>query len=183
VPFDLVDLVAELDARCRPRAEAVGIAYESVLEPEVPRRVLGDPDRLLQVVGNLLDNGVKFTHEGHLRLDVRRARDGRGGIELAVTDTGIGIAEDDLEAVFESFTQVDGSTTRRYGGAGLGLAISRQLTTLMGGTLAVTSTVGSGSVFVVRLPLEPDGAPAESLPTGGRSPVRAQPRRTATTSG
>ncbi|WP_374454577.1 sensor histidine kinase [Nocardioides sp.] len=183
VPFDLVDLVVELDARCRPRAEAVGIAYESVLEPEVPRRVVGDPGRLLQVVGNLLDNGVKFTHEGHVRLDVRRARDGRGGIELAVTDTGIGIAEDDLEAVFESFTQVDGSTTRRYGGAGLGLAISRQLTTLMGGTLDVSSTVGAGSVFVVRLPLEPDGDPAESSPTDRRSPVHEEPRRTATTSG
>jgi signal transduction histidine kinase len=150
-PFDLAGLVRDLDDRCASRAEAVGITYGSAVDPGVPARVVGDRDRLRQVLGNLLDNAVKFTHEGHVRLDVRR---GAGDdVELAVTDTGIGIAADDLGTVFESFTQVDGSTTRRYGGAGLGLAISRQLTALMGGTLEVTSTVGEGSVFVVRLPL------------------------------
>jgi signal transduction histidine kinase len=184
VPFDLGALVDELGDRCRPRAEAVGIGYESVLAPDVPHRLVGDPDRLLQVLGNLLDNAVKFTHEGHVRLHVRPVRDGRGLIELVVADTGIGIAEDDLELVFESFTQVDGSTTRRYGGAGLGLAISRQLTALMGGTLEVTSTVGAGSVFTVRLPLAPVDAAAGGNPlVSRRGARREESRSTARTSG
>ncbi len=171
VPFDLAPLVRDLDERCSRRAEAVGIAYESVVAPDLPARVVGAPDRLGQVVGNLLDNAVKFTHEGHVRLDVRRGAGGGDEVELAVTDTGIGIAEDDLGTVFESFTQVDGSTTRRYGGAGLGLAIARELTSLMGGTLEVASGVGVGSVFVVRVPLpaagdQPCGGAAE--PDGAR---------------
>ena len=153
VPFDLGALVEDLAERCRPRAEAVGVAYESRLAPELPRTVIGDPDRLRQVLGNLLDNAVKFTHEGGVRLHVRRVAPGDRVVEFAVADTGIGIAADDLATVFESFRQVDGSSTRRYGGAGLGLAISRELTALMGGTLDVTSTVGVGSVFAVRVPL------------------------------
>ncbi|KQV71382.1 hypothetical protein ASC64_04930 [Nocardioides sp. Root122] len=188
VPFDLDAVVEEVAERCRPRAAAVGVAFEAVLADEVPRRVVGDPDRLVQVLGNLLDNAVKFTHDGGVRLDVRRARKDcvltEDGIELTVTDTGIGIAEEDLETVFESFTQVDGSTTRRYGGAGLGLAISRQLAALMGGTLEVTSAVGTGSAFVVRLPLPvaPDDVPPGS-PVHGRLARREESRHTATTSG
>ena len=180
VPVDLDTLLDSLDERCRPRAEAVGIAYASALDDAVPRRLVGDPERLFQVLGNLLDNAVKFTHEGGVTLDVRRRPGGQ--VAFTVSDTGIGIAEDDLEVVFESFTQVDGSTTRRYGGAGLGLAIARQLTTLMGGTLEVTSAVGTGSVFEVRLPLQPEGAEA----TGGRPDRRTsreESRNTATTSG
>ena len=178
-PFDLAGLVRDLDDRCAARAEAVGIAYESVVAPGVPARVVGDRDRLRQVLGNLLDNAVKFTHEGHVRFDVRRSPGAGDEVELAVTDTGIGIAAADLGTVFESFTQVDGSTTRRYGGAGLGLAISRQLTALMGGTLEVTSTVGEGSVFVVRLPL-PAAAEQVEAPAGV---VREDVRDSAATSG
>jgi len=184
VPFDLALLVDELAERCRPRAEAVGIGYESVVAPDLPRRVVGDPDRLLQVVGNLLDNAVKFTHEGHVRLLVRPVRNGEGLVELVVADTGIGIAQEDLSAVFESFRQVDGSTTRRYGGAGLGLAISRQLTALMGGTLEVASAVGSGSVFTVRVPLPAAGDAAPGTDASShRGPQGEESRRTATASG
>lgn len=167
VPFDLAGVVSELDEHCRPRAVAVGITYASTSGTDLPRRVVGDADRLLRVLGNLLDNAVKFTHAGHVRLDVRRG--GEDAIVFTVADTGIGIAEEDLEMVFESFTQVDGSTTRRYGGAGLGLAIARQLTVLMGGTLEVTSTVGEGSTFRVRLPLPEilEQAPADLGLTAG----------------
>jgi signal transduction histidine kinase len=184
VPFDVLAIVDELDERCRPRAQAVDIAYESVVDPDVPRRVVGDPDRLRQVLGNLLDNAVKFTHEGHVRLHVRRVEPGDDVVELAVVDTGIGIAADDLATVFESFRQVDGSSTRRYGGAGLGLAICRELTALMGGTLEVTSTVGMGSVFAVRVPLlAPHEAVLASRPTGRLALQREESRRTTTTSG
>ncbi|CUR59550.1 putative Histidine kinase [metagenome] len=182
-PFDLAGLVQDLDERCGPRAEAVGIAYESAVDAGVPGRVVGDRDRLRQVLGNLLDNAVKFTHEGHVRLLVRPVRDGQGAVELVVADTGIGIAEEDLETVFESFRQVDGSTTRRYGGAGLGLAISRQLTALMGGTLEVASVVGSGSVFTVRVPLPAVGDPAPGHARGHRRPQGVESRSAATTSG
>ncbi|MDR7254858.1 signal transduction histidine kinase [Nocardioides sp. BE266] len=185
VPFELPELVARLAEVCRPRAEAAGIAYESFLDPDLPQRIVGDPDRLAQVIGNLLDNAVKFTHSGHVRLDVRPAPSGDGRIELAVSDTGIGIPEAHLASVFESFKQVDGSSTRRYGGAGLGLAICTQLATAMGGTLDVTSTEGVGTVFVARVPLPsadpvapdgpPDDAPLTSYDDGAR--------RTATTSG
>ena len=154
VEFDLHTLVGDAADAYVPRARQADLEFGWHLDPLVPRTVLGDPTRVLQVVNNLLDNALKFTHQGRVTLEVRpAASDHTGCVEFVVADTGIGIREEDQASVFESFSQVDGSTTRRYGGNGLGLAICKDLTELMGGTLTLSSGLGSGSTFVVRIPL------------------------------
>ena len=161
VPVDLSSVVVHLLDAYAPRAARAGIRLEHGMHPDAPATVVADRGRLLQVLGNLLDNATKFTQHGSVRLQVRPAADDPGTVELVVSDTGIGIRAADLPTVFESFRQVDGSTTRRYGGTGLGLAICRQLVLAMGGDLAVTSEPGAGSTFVVRLPCGPvDGGAA-----------------------
>jgi signal transduction histidine kinase len=173
-PFDLHDMVADAADVYVPRAMEAGIGFTWNIDPGVPRTVFGDQARLFQVLTNLLDNALKFTQQGEVGLVVRPARadvkaDGADqGVEFIVTDTGLGIQAEDQESVFETFSQVDGSMTRRYGGSGLGLAICSQLTRLMGGTITLQSEFGAGSTFVVRLPLDhrPDHAaprPAVSL--------------------
>ena len=154
-PFDLAALVADLADVYEPRAERRGIRFDWQLDTCVPRSVVGDPGRLFQVLVNLLDNAVKFTHEGHVGLVVRPYEGAGEGVEFVVRDTGIGIAEVDQVSVFEVFSQVDPTATRRYEGTGLGLAICKQLTELMEGTLTVHSQLGMGSTFTVRLPLVP----------------------------
>jgi PAS domain S-box-containing protein len=142
-------------------------AFEKKLElvcrvdPNLPARVLGDPARIRQVLINLVGNAIKFTDFGDVFIDVREdgQREKRGDKEychlsISIRDTGIGIEADKLERIFESFTQADSSTTRKYGGSGLGLTISKNLTGMMGGELRVTSEPGKGSVFSCRLPLE-----------------------------
>ena len=157
--FDLHALVADAVDAYRPRATQAGIRFEYQLDPRTPQTVIGDPGRLLQIITNLLENALKFTHHGHVALVVRAATsddvaDGAGErVEFIVADTGIGIREENQESVFESFRQVDGSTTRRYGGNGLGLAICKELTELMGGSISLQSRFGVGSTFTVRLPL------------------------------
>ena len=127
--------------------------------PGCPARVVGDAGRLRQVLVNLLSNAVKFTAHGEVLLEVGPDPDG-AGLRLAVRDTGIGIPVDRQDRLFESFSQIDASTTRVYGGTGLGLAISRRLVEAMGGRLGVDSADGAGSTFTVLVPLGVD-APAE----------------------
>lgn len=163
VQFDLHVLVAEAVDVYAPRARQAGVRFEWLLDPGVPQLVTGDPTRLQQIVINLLDNALKFTPHGRVSLVVRPAEGDDEGVELIVDDTGIGIRQEEQASVFESFKQVDGSTTRRYGGSGLGLAICKELTELMGGSITVQSQLGSGSTFVVRIPLArstSDPAPA-----------------------
>src|SRR5262249_35902186 len=107
--------------------------------------------RLRQILLNLLSNACKFTKEGEVRLRARRVANGRG-IELAVADTGIGMAPEQQAKLFEEFSQADSTTAHRFGGTGLGLALSRKLARTMGGDVTVTSEPGKGSVFTVRLP-------------------------------
>ena len=158
-PFDIQALVADAADVYELRAGRAGNGFTCVLDPAVPRMVVGDPGRLFQVLSNLLDNALKFTHDGQVGLAVRPAETRPGAsdvgeaLEIIVHDTGIGIAAADQDAIFEAFSQVDGSATRRYEGTGLGLAICRQLTELMGGTIALDSQPGVGSAFTVRLPL------------------------------
>ena len=108
--------------------------------------------RLRQILLNLLSNACKFTNQGEVALRARRVVDGRDWIELAVADTGIGMTAEQQAKLFEEFTQADSSTARQYGGTGLGLAITRKLARIMGGDVTVTSELGKGSVFTVRLP-------------------------------
>ncbi len=158
-PFDLHTMVDDAADVYELQAIQGGIRFQWHLDPSVPRMVLGDPGRLFQVLANLLDNALKFTHQGHVGLVVRPAKsndEGEGAgrvVEFIVDDTGIGIREEDQESLFDSFSQVDGSMTRSYGGSGLGLAICKELTELMGGTITVHSQFGAGSTFVIRIPL------------------------------
>src|SRR5437870_1907133 len=122
-----------------------------------------DPMRLRQILLNLLSNACKFTKEGKIALRVRKVVDGHNWIELAVADTGIGMTAEQQAKLFQEFTQAASLTGRRYGGTGLGLALSRKLARLMGGDVTVTSEAGKGSVFMVRLPgAEPRGPAQES---------------------
>ena len=115
-----------------------------------------DPMRLRQILLNLLSNACKFTKQGEVKLRARKLVDGRGWIELAVADSGIGMTAEQLGKLFQEFTQADASTAQRFGGTGLGLAISRKLARIMGGDVTVTSEPGKGSVFTVRLPADAD---------------------------
>jgi signal transduction histidine kinase len=111
-----------------------------------------DPMRLRQILLNLLSNACKFTKEGEVRLRARRVANGRDWIEFAVADTGIGMTPEQQAKLFEEFSQADATTAQRFGGTGLGLALSRKLARMMGGDVIVTSELGKGSVFTVRLP-------------------------------
>src|SRR5262249_34706447 len=111
-----------------------------------------DPVRLTQVIGNLVNNALKFTDSGHVKLAIGPAPGDPKCVEIAVTDTGIGVPQDKLATIFEVFSQADQSTTRRYGGTGLGLAICRRLVDAMGGEIRVESRPGAGSTFSVVIP-------------------------------
>ncbi|MBF0624693.1 MAG: response regulator [Magnetococcales bacterium] len=153
------------------RGKKIGLSLER--GPDLPERVIGDPDRLLQVLMNLLNNAIKFTHFGEVTMTVSRGE--RGRIVFQVRDTGIGIPADKLQQIFLPFNQADASTTRRYGGTGLGLTICRRLVEAMGGTITVESRVGEGSTFEIRLPLPPVADPARqaepSAPETGTTPT------------
>jgi CheY-like chemotaxis protein/anti-sigma regulatory factor (Ser/Thr protein kinase) len=138
------------------RAHEKGLTLVCEIAPNVPDAVVGDPTRLRQVLLNLLGNAIKFTQSGEVSLQV--APDPASSILTAlrftVSDTGIGISGEKLDQVFERFSQADSSTTRRFGGSGLGLTISKRLVELMGGRIWVESEVGKGSVFAFAVPLE-----------------------------
>ncbi|MBA3415144.1 MAG: PAS domain S-box protein [Chloroflexia bacterium] len=148
---DIAGAVAEAVAQVAPLASPKGLALAVDLPAGLPT-VRADPLRVRQILLNLLGNAVKFTASGSVRVTGRAVA---GGVEVTVTDTGIGIAPAALPHVFDEFRQADSGTTRRYGGSGLGLAISRRLTELHGGTIAVDSTPGVGSTFTLRLPVAP----------------------------
>ena len=153
VPFSPGELVDRVVQVVGVRAKEKGLQLKVELERSLPARVLGDPTRVQQVVTNLVSNAVKFTETGAVRIVVRRCEP--KGLCVEVHDTGIGIAADKLGALFGAFSQVDGSITRRYGGTGLGLTISKRLAEQMGGRLSVVSREGVGSCFTVTLPLLP----------------------------
>ncbi len=147
--FCLPASVDELYRSLKVRASQKNLAFSCHIFEGIPQDVLGDPLRLRQVLLNLLDNAIKFTSQGGVALHVRleRRSDTTATIHFTVTDTGIGISEDKQKTIFEAFSQADASSTRRYGGTGLGLTISHQLATMMGGSLWVESVLGEGSAF------------------------------------
>ncbi|MEW6755248.1 MAG: two-component regulator propeller domain-containing protein [Candidatus Latescibacterota bacterium] len=175
--FGLREAVEGSLALLRPRAQAKGLALSCQVDPQVPERLVGDAVRLRQVLLNLVGNAAKFTAEGSVEVTVECLRRPPGEVWLgfAVADTGIGIPPDKQQAIFEHFTQVDASTTRRYGGSGLGLAIASHLVALMGGTITVDSEVGRGSTFRFTVRLQPaaaGGGPPGSPAAGGPAAAR-----------
>jgi signal transduction histidine kinase/CheY-like chemotaxis protein len=168
VPMSLRDVVADALKTQAPTAHGKGLELMADVSGDVPSGVLGDPGRLGQVLVNLLSNAVKFTERGHVLVRVRVPAvlpDGRVRVRFSVSDTGIGIPADKHQLIFESFRQADGSTTRRFGGTGLGLTISSQLIALMGGSIEVESEPGLGSTFHVTLDLQTAAVPERQYNT------------------
>lgn len=159
--FELEDTLRRLDRQMRPLAEAKNLKLEILVDPNASPILLGDRDRLMQILGNLVSNAIKFTDQGSVTVEVRPPRGaGADMLEFIVTDTGIGVPDDRHETLFEPFTQADSSYTRKHGGTGLGLAICRRLTELMDGDIGYARTADRGSCFhftarLVPLDLEP----------------------------
>ncbi len=176
VPFQLDELLEQLSSLLDVKSEAKGIELVFRVGPGVPQSLVGDPLRLGQVLINLTSNAVKFTERGEIVVAVELRKTRQEGVVLAfsVTDTGIGMSQEQLGRLFQSFTQADSSTTRKYGGTGLGLSISRQLVELMQGEIGVTSTPGAGSRFTFTVPLGVGGEPAAAgLPQAQLEDMRA----------
>ncbi|HLL49260.1 MAG TPA: HAMP domain-containing sensor histidine kinase, partial [Thermomicrobiales bacterium] len=152
-PVDVGDVVERVHRMVAAQAAAKGIRSTFTLEPDLAR-VAADPDRLFQVLLNLIGNAIKFTERGQVQSTVCRRRD---GVKISVADTGIGIAPEALSSIFDEFRQADASTTRRFGGTGLGLAIAKRLVEMQGGTLTVESEIGVGSTFILWLPAAMSG--------------------------
>lgn len=166
IEFSLIDVIEEVADLYSQNARDKGLSLYAFVSPDMPERMMGDPGRIRQVISNLVTNAIKFTERGGvtLRASVSEMEPGFASLRLSVEDTGIGIPPDRHKAIFESFTQADGSTTRKFGGTGLGLTISKQLTELMGGQLSVESHFGAGSVFTLNLRLSVVVQPVERAP-------------------
>ena len=149
VPFDLHAVMEETADLIGLKAQQSGLEFVALIEPEVPTRLCGDPGRLRQILFNLAGNAIKFTAHGEVTIHVSLVAEASGSANLRfeVKDTGIGIPPEKLSQLFTPFTQVDASTTRKYGGTGLGLSIARRLVELMGGLIGVESVTGQGSLF------------------------------------
>jgi signal transduction histidine kinase/HAMP domain-containing protein len=178
--FGLQALLDDLRAVFQPLTSEKGLTFSAGPPAAgVPAELYTDRQRLRQILHNLLSNAVKFTEEGRVELRITAAPAGRAAgtqvLDFSVTDTGIGIGEQNLDAIFGAFQQADGTTSRRYGGTGLGLTICRELAAQLGGRITVQSTVGEGSTFTLHLPVS---YPAEQDAAAGQpAPVMAGPGR------
>ena len=179
--FSLSDHLEKVIEMVAPRAHEKSLTLEYEIAPNVSNDLVGDPTRLRQVLLNLLGNAIKFTESGKVALKVEPDQDCAvpNALRFTVADTGIGIADDKLATVFERFTQADSSTTRRFGGSGLGLTISKRLVELMGGRIWVSSEVDQGSAFAFALPFEISDAANRpvSAPIGADTDAPLQPLR------
>ena len=166
-PFDVRSTVDEVLAVCAGRAAQKNLELVAHYEPELPARILGDADRFRQALTNLVSNAVKFTSSGAVTIRMRRdepLRDGVNAVRFDVVDTGVGIPKEMLARLFEPFEQADASISRRFGGTGLGLTITRRLVEAMGGKVSVESELGAGSRFSFVIPCVP-APPAEDDPS------------------
>lgn len=160
VPVSLTETIESTADLLAARASEKGIELACSLNQNLPPAIIGDSVRLKQILLNLLNNAIKFTDEGEVVLSASREnKNGTPVIHFEVRDTGIGIPEDRMDRLFKSFSQVDASTTRRFGGTGLGLVITKRLVELMNGEIAVESTPGEGTTFTIDLPFEEAEAP------------------------
>ena len=176
IPFDPIECVERVRALLWVRALQKGLELRCEVRPEVPPSVVGDPLRLGQVLLNLIGNAIKFTESGLVAVEVSVASAGEAGVvlEFAVRDTGVGIAADKQQTIFEAFSQADGSMSRRFGGTGLGLTISSRLVRLMGGGIRVQSRLGEGSCFRFAVPM-PVAKPAPEAPAQAAPPPEIAP--------
>jgi signal transduction histidine kinase/AmiR/NasT family two-component response regulator len=165
VEFDLQDTARSSIDLLLPPAQEKNLVLDYSIAPNVPRRFVGDPSRLRQILLNLLGNAVKFTGKGHVLLEITQVgeNEDESNLRFSIRDTGIGIAEETRKNLFQSFTQADASMNRKFGGTGLGLAICRRLVELMGGEIGVDSALGKGSTFWFSLRL----AKQKGASTGG----------------
>ena len=194
--FDLKQTFDQITAFLGAGIDPARIDFRSEIARDVPSRLTGDPGRLRQILMNLAGNAVKFTRRGHITMSCEKSGETPDGVELKfiITDTGIGIPEEQQARIFESFSQADGTTTRQYGGTGLGTTISKQLVELMGGRIGLESTPGEGSVFWFVIPFSvtdtgqaatcaepaadeapgPKAVPEKATPAAKTIPPRAQ---------
>ncbi len=148
--FPLQSVIADCERTFRTMAEKKGLTFKVDVDPSIPKEIRSDSHRLSQIVKNFLSNSFKFTSAGEIRLHVGRSD--AGFLAFRVSDTGIGVAADKMEKIFESFEQVDNSISRQYGGTGLGLSICKKLAKLLGGEVRATSELGKGSTFTLLIP-------------------------------
>ncbi|MGY2753515.1 PAS domain S-box-containing protein [Thermostichus sp. MS-CIW-21] len=177
--FDLRSCLEEVADLFAPTAHAKGLELAVLVPPEVPHYLRGDASRLRQILNNLVSNAIKFTHQGEVVIQAELLQKTATHVQLrlSVRDTGIGIPKDAQTKLFQPFTQVDASTTRKYGGTGLGLAICKQLTELMGGRIFLESEEGRGSTFSVELTLERQPYAQQLSQPSARVPVDLQGKR------
>ncbi len=175
VPFSPEALLRGVTALFQARALEKNLTLTLTLPDGIPPALLGDPTRIRQILLNLVDNAIKFTHVGGVEVRARFERvRGEIGCRFSVADSGIGMSSETQQRLFQAFTQADSSTTRRYGGTGLGLAVSRQLATLMGGRIAIESDPGQGSCFTLMLLLKPTELAPVDLPTAASIQLRGR---------
>jgi PAS domain S-box-containing protein len=186
IPTDLEAVIGDSVELMSPRAELKGLSVRRRADTRLPRVILSDPTRLRQIILNLLSNAIKFTHAGEVVLSASldESDPAAARLRLSVSDTGIGMTRDQLEKIFTPFQQADGTTTRRFGGTGLGLGISRKLAHLMNGDITVESTAGRGSIFTLVLNVGPVAdlefdraglSPHETRPEPSRSDAQGAP--------
>lgn len=160
IPMDYFRLLEEEQTLFSSKASENGVYLKFTKEEDVPQWIKGDPTRLRQVFNNLLSNAIKFTKEGHVDIHSSLVN---GELQVSVKDSGIGMNEEGLKKLFQNFSQVDSSTTRKFGGTGLGLSITKRLVELMGGTIWVESELGVGSTFSFKIPFEEASEQAERI--------------------
>jgi signal transduction histidine kinase/HAMP domain-containing protein/CheY-like chemotaxis protein len=177
--FALASLIEDLEAVFRPLTAEKGLRFTIEPATSAPAEMTTDKQRLRQILHNLLSNAVKFTEQGQVELRIamaeHRLRGAGAVVDFSVTDTGMGISEGNLATIFSAFQQGDGTTSRRYGGAGLGLAISREVAAQLGGEVAVHSDPGRGSTFSLYLPLTQPGGAAEPAPGNPAAASQSSP--------